>query len=158
MWQIATAADGKSIRLKRSIVENFSGSCILVIHGRCVCAFPSQVLFMNDFNLISQCMTFARPPSFSLAHIDCKMPHSGDASDEQSCESYCRGSALRVMAKGLYSLRLKQKQSTHGNIASHRNVCLFCMTKLLVLKIQHTQLSCNSTANCAHSQCRLYFK
>jgi hypothetical protein len=35
-----------------------------------------------------QCMTFARPPSFALAHIDCKMPHSTDTSDEQSFHAW----------------------------------------------------------------------
>lgn len=32
-----------------------------------------------------QCMTFGRPPSFNLAHVDCKMPYSSEPSDEQSC-------------------------------------------------------------------------
>jgi len=40
-------------------------------------------------------MTFGRPPSFFLSHIDCKMPHTGDSSDEQSCE-FIRLSARRV--------------------------------------------------------------
>jgi hypothetical protein len=35
-----------------------------------------------------QCMTFGRPPSFSLAHIDCKMPHAADSSDETSFNAW----------------------------------------------------------------------
>jgi hypothetical protein len=35
-----------------------------------------------------QCMTFGRPPSFFLSHIDCKMPHTGDSSDEQSFNAW----------------------------------------------------------------------
>ncbi|TFK74894.1 hypothetical protein BDN72DRAFT_787970 [Pluteus cervinus] len=30
-----------------------------------------------------QCMTFGRPPSFALAHVDCKMPFPNDPTDEQ---------------------------------------------------------------------------
>ncbi|KIJ61993.1 hypothetical protein HYDPIDRAFT_115133 [Hydnomerulius pinastri MD-312] len=29
-----------------------------------------------------QCWTFGRPPSFYMSHIDCKLPYSGEASDE----------------------------------------------------------------------------
>ncbi|KAJ8522709.1 hypothetical protein ONZ45_g713 [Pleurotus djamor] len=35
-----------------------------------------------------QCMTFGRPPSFTLAHVDCKMPHINDTSDEQSYHAW----------------------------------------------------------------------
>jgi len=33
-----------------------------------------------------QCLTFGRPPSFSLAHLDCKMPFSGEPTDENACK------------------------------------------------------------------------
>jgi hypothetical protein len=33
-----------------------------------------------------QCLTFGRPPSFALPHIDCRMPFVNDSSDEQACK------------------------------------------------------------------------
>jgi hypothetical protein len=35
-----------------------------------------------------QCMTFGRPPSFSLAHMDCRMPYPPDVSDDLICEYF----------------------------------------------------------------------
>lgn len=55
LLQIATVADGKSTLLRRSIVETFSGSCILVIHGRCVCAFPSRAIFKYFVSVYDIC-------------------------------------------------------------------------------------------------------
>ena len=44
-------------------------------------------LFWELFTYDSwQCLTFGRPPSFALPHIDCKMPYPNDPTDEQ-----CRG-------------------------------------------------------------------
>lgn len=31
------------------------------------------------------CLTFGRPPSFALPHVDCKMPFANDPTDEQVC-------------------------------------------------------------------------
>ena len=46
-------------------------------------------LFWELFTYDSwQCWTFGRPPSFALAHFDCKMPHLNDSSDEQSCKEF----------------------------------------------------------------------
>ncbi|KDQ61622.1 hypothetical protein JAAARDRAFT_204099 [Jaapia argillacea MUCL 33604] len=35
-----------------------------------------------------QCLTFGRPPSFSLSHVDCKLPHPTDDSVEQSFHAW----------------------------------------------------------------------
>ncbi|KAL0953455.1 hypothetical protein HGRIS_004688 [Hohenbuehelia grisea] len=35
-----------------------------------------------------QCLTFGRPPSFTLAHVDCKMPYPSDSPDEQSFHAW----------------------------------------------------------------------
>lgn len=44
-------------------------------------------LFWELFTYDSwQCLTFGRPPSFALPHVDCKMPYPNDTSDEQSCK------------------------------------------------------------------------
>lgn len=44
-------------------------------------------LFWELFTYDSwQCLTFGRPPSFALPHIDCKMPFLNDTSEENSCE------------------------------------------------------------------------
>ncbi|KII85775.1 hypothetical protein PLICRDRAFT_56260 [Plicaturopsis crispa FD-325 SS-3] len=46
-------------------------------------------LFWELFTYDSwQCLTFGRPPSFSLAHVDCKMPHPAEPSDEQSFHAW----------------------------------------------------------------------
>ncbi|KAF5362179.1 hypothetical protein D9756_002569 [Leucocoprinus leucothites] len=46
-------------------------------------------LFWELFTYDSwQCLTFGRPPSFALPHIDCKQPHLGDASDEQAFHAW----------------------------------------------------------------------
>jgi hypothetical protein len=45
-----------------------------------------------------QCLTFGRPPSFALAHIDCKLPHAPDASDEQSFHSWKHRFTSEVMS------------------------------------------------------------
>ncbi|KAJ7132076.1 fungal-specific transcription factor domain-containing protein [Mycena epipterygia] len=42
-------------------------------------------LFWELFTYDSwQCLTFGRPTSFALAHVDCKMPHSSDPADDQA--------------------------------------------------------------------------
>ncbi|KAJ7636040.1 fungal-specific transcription factor domain-containing protein [Mycena polygramma] len=42
-------------------------------------------LFWELFTYDSwQCLTFGRPTSFALAHVDCKMPHANDTSDDQA--------------------------------------------------------------------------
>ncbi|KAJ7918735.1 fungal-specific transcription factor domain-containing protein [Mycena leptocephala] len=42
-------------------------------------------LFWELFTYDSwQCLTFGRPTSFALAHVDCKMPHPNEASDDQA--------------------------------------------------------------------------
>ena len=42
----------------------------------------NQCLFCN-----SQCLTFGRPPSFSLPHVDCKFPYpADDPTGERSCK------------------------------------------------------------------------
>ncbi|KAJ6624997.1 fungal-specific transcription factor domain-containing protein [Mycena sp. CBHHK59/15] len=46
-------------------------------------------LFWELFTYDSwQCLTFGRPTSFSLAHVDCKMPHPNDPSDDQSFHAW----------------------------------------------------------------------
>ncbi|KXN81523.1 hypothetical protein AN958_04460 [Leucoagaricus sp. SymC.cos] len=46
-------------------------------------------LFWELFTYDSwQCLTFGRPPSFALPHIDCKQPHLGDPSDEQAFHAW----------------------------------------------------------------------
>ncbi|EKM81959.1 hypothetical protein AGABI1DRAFT_112143 [Agaricus bisporus var. burnettii JB137-S8] len=46
-------------------------------------------LFWELFTYDSwQCLTFGRPPSFALPHIDTKQPHLGDTSDEQAFHSW----------------------------------------------------------------------
>ncbi|KAJ7576797.1 hypothetical protein C8J56DRAFT_971614 [Mycena floridula] len=46
-------------------------------------------LFWELFTYDSwQCFTTGRPPSFSLPHVDCKMPHGNEASDEQSFHAW----------------------------------------------------------------------
>ena len=35
-----------------------------------------------------QCLTFGRPPAFTTAHVDCKMPFQGEPPGEDACE-YC---------------------------------------------------------------------
>lgn len=43
-------------------------------------------LFWELFTYDSwQCLTFGRPPSFSLAHVDSKLPFLNDSSDDKSC-------------------------------------------------------------------------
>ncbi|KAJ7173815.1 fungal-specific transcription factor domain-containing protein [Mycena filopes] len=42
-------------------------------------------LFWELFSYDSwQCLTFGRPTSFALAHVDCKMPHSNEPADDQA--------------------------------------------------------------------------
>ncbi|KAJ7746905.1 fungal-specific transcription factor domain-containing protein [Mycena maculata] len=42
-------------------------------------------LFWELFTYDSwQCLTFGRPTSFALAHVDCKMPHSNEPADDQA--------------------------------------------------------------------------
>jgi hypothetical protein len=36
-----------------------------------------------------QSLTFGRPPSFSLSHVDCKLPFPSETHDEQSCKYSC---------------------------------------------------------------------
>jgi hypothetical protein len=39
-----------------------------------------------------QCLTFGRPPAFTTAHVDCKMPFQGEPSGEDACQYYtCSG-------------------------------------------------------------------
>jgi Fungal specific transcription factor domain len=39
-----------------------------------------------------QCLTFGRPPAFTTAHVDCKMPFQGEAPGEDACQYYtCSG-------------------------------------------------------------------
>jgi Fungal specific transcription factor domain len=46
-------------------------------------------LFWELFTYDSwQCLTFGRPPSFALPHVDCKQPFSNDTSDEQACNPF----------------------------------------------------------------------
>lgn len=46
-------------------------------------------LFWELFTYDSwQCLTFGRPPSFALPHVDCKTPNSNDPSDEQSFHAW----------------------------------------------------------------------
>ncbi|KAF9048213.1 hypothetical protein BDZ89DRAFT_1057787 [Hymenopellis radicata] len=46
-------------------------------------------LFWEMFTYDSwQCLTFGRPPSFALAHFDCKMPHEGDTADDKSFHAW----------------------------------------------------------------------
>lgn len=45
-----------------------------------------------------QCLTFGRPPSFSLAHIDCRLPHANDPSDEQSFHAWKHRFASECMS------------------------------------------------------------
>lgn len=48
-----------------------------------------RVLFWELFTYdLWQCHTFGRPPSFSLAHINCKMPFANDSSDEQAFHAW----------------------------------------------------------------------
>lgn len=34
-----------------------------------------------------QCLTFGRPPAFTTAHVDCKMPFQGEPSMDDACQS-----------------------------------------------------------------------
>ncbi|KAJ7281861.1 fungal-specific transcription factor domain-containing protein [Mycena rebaudengoi] len=46
-------------------------------------------LFWELFTYDSwQCWTFGRPPSFSMAHVDCKMPQATEPSDDQSFHAW----------------------------------------------------------------------
>ncbi|KAF8885022.1 fungal-specific transcription factor domain-containing protein [Infundibulicybe gibba] len=57
-------------------------------------------LFWELFTYDSwQCLTFGRPPSFALPHVDCKMPHSADPSDEQSFHAWKHRFASDFWAK-----------------------------------------------------------
>ncbi|RDB15834.1 putative transcriptional regulatory protein C1F7.11c [Hypsizygus marmoreus] len=46
-------------------------------------------LFWELFTYDSwQCLTFGRPPSFALPHVDCKLPFTNDTSDEQTFHAW----------------------------------------------------------------------
>ncbi|KAF8630741.1 hypothetical protein AX17_005336 [Amanita inopinata Kibby_2008] len=46
-------------------------------------------LFWELFTYDSwQCLTFGRPPSFALPHVDCKMPYGNDFTDEQTFHAW----------------------------------------------------------------------
>ena len=34
----------------------------------------------------TQCLTFGRPPAFTTAHVDCKMPFQGEPPVEDACQ------------------------------------------------------------------------
>jgi hypothetical protein len=39
-----------------------------------------------------QCLTFGRPPAFTTAHVDCKMPFQGEPPGEDACQYFtCSG-------------------------------------------------------------------
>lgn len=49
----------------------------------------TQSRFISLANSLSQSLTFGRPPSFSLAHIDTKMPHTSTTNMSGEIEMSC---------------------------------------------------------------------
>ncbi|KAF4569974.1 hypothetical protein EYR40_008957 [Pleurotus pulmonarius] len=62
-----------------------------------------------------QCMTFGRPPSFNLAHVDCKMPYSSEPSDEQSFHAWKHRFSSECMAM-LHEQAFGAKTPTYATI------------------------------------------
>ncbi|TFK39369.1 fungal-specific transcription factor domain-containing protein [Crucibulum laeve] len=73
-------------------------------------------LFWELFTYDSwQCLTFGRPPSFALPHIDCKMPHINDTSDELSFHAWKHRFASECMNQ-LHDQAFGAKMPTYATV------------------------------------------
>lgn len=69
---------------RSSVAESASGNFIHMIFFRCMALLPFPLSRISHY--LPQSFTLGRPPSFSLAHVDCKKPHMEDPNNEDTCK------------------------------------------------------------------------
>lgn len=82
--QIGTRANGTLATTRSKDAGRVSGNSTHTICYKCV---QSSLLLTVQLLSKLKSFTLGRPPSFTLAHVDCKKPYTEDPCNEETCKS-----------------------------------------------------------------------